>query len=163
MTTAEIAVAFAGFGGLAALLGRRRTRDDVRIDVMRLRAILEGSLVVGGSAILPVILLALDVGEEATWRISSGVYLTLSLILVSLWTMRIRRATRAGAMLDRRITGMFYVIAAVLLVILTINLFNLSASRLFPLYLASLYTLLFGMAVLFLRLVASLVASADHD
>jgi hypothetical protein len=163
MFTAEVAVAFAGFSGLAALLGRRRSRDDVRVDVMRLRAILEGSLVVAGAAVLPVFFFALGASEEATWRTSSALFLTASLLLVGVWTKRIRRAVQSAASFNRRVVGMFYGIAIVQGTLLGVNLLNLSESRLFPLYLISLYTLLFGMAVLFLRLVASLVAASQHD
>ncbi len=159
LATAEIGVAFAGFAGLAALLGRRHTMDDVRVDVMRLRAILEGSLSVAAAAILPLVLLSMQTADDVTWRLCSGVYLALSLLLVGVWTRRIRSATRAGVPFDRRIVWMFYSIAAIMTVLLGSNLLGLSQARLFSLYLTSLYIVLFGMALLFLRLVASLVAS----
>ncbi|MFQ5891124.1 MAG: hypothetical protein ACE5JR_13955 [Gemmatimonadota bacterium] len=163
LTTAEIAIAFAGFGGLAGLLGRHRTRDDVRIDVMRLRAILEGSLMVAGAAALPLVLSSYSEGSDSIWRVASGLFLLASLMLVGLWTKRIRAVVAAGVALDRRIVGMFYLIAVVMTGLLGLNLLNVSPGRLFPRYVSALYTQLFGMAILFLRLVASLVATAGHD
>lgn len=160
LATAQIAVAFAGFAGLAALLGRRQSKDDVRIDVMRLRAILEGSLSVVAVSVLPLILLSMGMTRSGTWRFCSGVYLAVSLALVIVWTSRIRGATRAGLPVNRRITGMFYGIAGLLTLLLGSNLFAFPETLMFAVYLASLYIVLLGMALLFLRLVASLITSA---
>jgi len=163
LTTVEVAVAFAGFGGLAALLGRRRTRDDARIDVMRLRAILEGSLLTGGAAALPVVLLAYGASERVVWRVASVLFLMCALLVVGAWTSRIRLALREGAAFQSGILSFFYGIAIAMTVLLIASLVA-GSGRSFAMYLSALYTILFGMAILFLRLVASLVgASAQGD
>ena len=68
-----------------------------------------------------------------------------------------------GVVLERRVLSLFYGISLVMTLLLTASLV-VASTRAFPLYLSALYTNLFGMAVLFLRLVASLVsASAPGD
>ena len=42
---AELAIALAGFASLVAIIGRRQARDDATMDAIRLRGMLESSLV----------------------------------------------------------------------------------------------------------------------
>ena len=56
LTIAELAVALAGFGGLAALIGKRPGAESARVDAGRLRAMLEHSLATMILAVFPVAL-----------------------------------------------------------------------------------------------------------
>ncbi len=71
LTTAEIAVAFAGFASLVTILGRRSSRVDPRIIAMRFRGMLTNSLLVVAFSMIPLLLFRYGLRETAVWRISS--------------------------------------------------------------------------------------------
>jgi hypothetical protein len=74
-TLAEVAVALAGFSGLLAGV-RHRTEQESRINVTRLRTIIETSLPVVALSLLPTLLNGLGMAEIAAFRISALVFLT---------------------------------------------------------------------------------------
>jgi len=53
LTIAEVAVAFVGFSSLVSLLGRRTSRDDPRLDAIRMRGLIESSLLVVAFSLTP--------------------------------------------------------------------------------------------------------------
>jgi len=73
-TLAEVAVALAGFSGLLAGI-RQRSERQSRINVTRLRTIVETSLSVLAFSLLPAILNGLGVSEVGAFRISAVSFL----------------------------------------------------------------------------------------
>ena len=66
-TIAELAVALAGFGSLAALIGRGRGSESAAVDAGRLRAMLERSLTAMILAVLPVSLGRFELPQHLVW------------------------------------------------------------------------------------------------
>jgi hypothetical protein len=81
LTIAEIAVTLAGFSALVAILGGRRGRSDPRMDVLRLRTMLEASLLVLAFALFPLIPTKLGAAPPLSWRISAGAFLVVDLVV----------------------------------------------------------------------------------
>ncbi len=71
LTTAELAVAFAGFASLVTILGRKYSRVDPRIVAMRFRGMLTNSLLVVPFSIIPLVLFRYGLSETVVWRLSS--------------------------------------------------------------------------------------------
>ena len=71
LTTAEVAVAFAGFASLVTILGRRSAQVDPRIIALRFRGMLTNSLLVVAFSMIPLVLFRYGLGEVVVWRLSS--------------------------------------------------------------------------------------------
>ncbi len=71
LTTAEVAVAFAGFASLVTILGRRSSQVDPRIVAMRFRGMLTNSLLVVAFSMIPLVLFRYGLRETVVWRLSS--------------------------------------------------------------------------------------------
>jgi hypothetical protein len=69
---AEVAVGFAGFASIVAVLGQRSARDHPELDAFRIRGLLECSLLVVIASLLPYAILRLGSGELPAWRLSSA-------------------------------------------------------------------------------------------
>ena len=74
-TVAEIAIAIAGFSGIAAVLGRRRDGEWAPVDVFRLRLLVRISFATVLFCFLPIILSSASVVPKLTWALSSGTWL----------------------------------------------------------------------------------------
>ena len=79
---AEVAVAFAGFASIVAVLGQRTTRDHPLIDAFRLRGLLECSLAVVAFSLLPYVLVRISPNELLAWRLSSGLFAVVGALLM---------------------------------------------------------------------------------
>ena len=88
LTIAEVAVAFAGFSTLASLIGKRTSRDDRRVDAMRLKNVVTSSLFVIGFAFLPVLLMDFIWPEKIVWIVSSLVAGICAIVLAVLGRRR---------------------------------------------------------------------------
>jgi hypothetical protein len=73
-TLAEVAVALAGFTGLLAGV-RGRSEQESRINITRVRTIVETSLPIMALSLLPTLLHGLGLGEIAAFRISALMFL----------------------------------------------------------------------------------------
>lgn len=71
LTIAEISIAFAGFASIVGVLGRRTSRDDPRLDGIRMQAMVVYSLLVVVFALLPV-LGATWSSSPSVWRLASA-------------------------------------------------------------------------------------------
>jgi hypothetical protein len=71
LTTAEVAVAFAGFASLVTILGRRSAQVDPRIIELRFRGMLTNSLLVIAFSLIPLVLFRYGLREMVVWRLSS--------------------------------------------------------------------------------------------
>jgi hypothetical protein len=92
-TLAEVAVALAGFTGLLAGV-RGRSEQESRINITRVRTIVETSLPIMALSLLPTLLSGLGLGETLAFRISALLYLA-GLIPLSLRGFR-RFRTASG-------------------------------------------------------------------
>ncbi len=90
---AEISVTIAGFAALVSVLARRTGDFDPNREGLRLIIALECSLFIAAFALFPIILHRFGVAVEATWRLSSLVYLLSDIVFALL----IARRTRAVA------------------------------------------------------------------
>ncbi len=86
---AEVAVAFAGFASIVAVLGQRSTRDHPLLDASRLRGLLECSLVVVAFSLFPYVATRFFVDDSVAWRLSSGLFAAVALrVTVGMLTRR---------------------------------------------------------------------------
>ena len=76
LTIAELAVALAGFGSLAALIGRRTGSESAAVDAGRLRAMLERSLTTMVVAVLPIALSNFALPDRVVWGVPSVLFAT---------------------------------------------------------------------------------------
>jgi hypothetical protein len=86
---AELAVALAGFASLVAIVGQRQSRDSPAVEALRLRSMLETSLLTGAACLIPLIAAKSDMPLSAVWRGSSGV-LMVGIALLFVHQMRLR-------------------------------------------------------------------------
>ncbi len=71
---AELAIALAGFASLVAVVGQRQGRGSRELDVSRLRGMLEFSLLVAGFALIPHIPHQAGMPEALVWQSCSGIF-----------------------------------------------------------------------------------------
>lgn len=74
LTIAELAVALAGFGSLAALIGKRPGGESAAVDAGRLRAMLERSLTAMLLAVLPVSLQHFELPTRLVWGVPAVLF-----------------------------------------------------------------------------------------
>ncbi len=74
-TVAEIAIAIAGFSGVAAVLGRRSDGEWAPLDVLRLRVLLLTSFAIVILCFLPIILISASIAPKMAWTLSSGTWM----------------------------------------------------------------------------------------
>ncbi len=120
LTTAEVAVAFAGFASLVTILGRRSSQVDPRIIALRFRGMLTNSLLVVAFSMIPLVLFRYGLSESVVWRLSS-VLLALAGGINFLALLRRGRSllTGAGPISSVRLaaTSGLFVLAEVILVL----------------------------------------------
>jgi hypothetical protein len=159
-TIAEVAVAFAGFASLVSVLGRRYSRDDPRLDALRLRAMLLSSLIVIGFSLFPFLPIWLGLSDAGVWRISSGAYFTANAVAVLLLARRSRQLARQGVH-EPPSLDLFYFLAevgiSILLILVVLGFFAEFASSF---YLAGLFVGLLESGITFFRVVSSLLAES---
>ncbi len=102
-TVAEIAIAIAGFSGIAAVLGRRSDGEWAPTDVLRLRLLLRASFAIVILCFLPIVLSSASVAPKMTWALSSGASLVWFCASGVFVIREARRITRfAGESIERR-------------------------------------------------------------
>ena len=105
-TIAEIAIAVAGFSGVAAVLGRRSQGEWTPLDVFRLRALLLSSFSIVVFCFLPIVLDLTALAPSQIWALSSGAWLTWIAFTFALRISQVRRATAGtGDPIERRYAG----------------------------------------------------------
>jgi len=157
LTSAEVAVTFAGFASLVALFGSRASRDGLHIDGNRLRTMVVCSLLVVALALFPFVPFRYGLPEAVVWRVSSG-----ALLLAVIWlTLRIARDYGAVRAADIRLGLFIRVLNSGLvfgpMALALFNLFGGSEASAPGNYLVGLLSLLALAGVQFARLIDSLV------
>jgi len=75
-TSAQIAVGLAGFTGVASVFGRDSSAVPHEVQSERLRAMIEAAQVAVVFALVPLLLLDLNLAEDVLWRVACGLFLT---------------------------------------------------------------------------------------
>ena len=153
---AELGIGLAGFAGLAAVVGRRG-RDTPQLDASRLRGALEFSFLVTGFALLPNLLREAGIPEPTVWRGCCAIF-AVSGAGLTLLKVRFLRSV-PGVSLSSA-WHLFWVSLSTLAVLALAA----AALDLVPLtfaYLWGLYVYLTLAALIFLRLVLSLLEGSS--
>jgi len=145
---AEVAIALAGFGGIAAGLGYRARGDWTRDDQVRLIGLALFGLAVAFACFLPV--LASSLGSEAPFRTASVIFLPIPTagFLFQIWFNR-RGVPPGYSKLASLLNFVALVSASAFLLIVV---FGRPAESAFGFYLAAVLATLAHTSVLFVRL-----------
>ena len=91
LTIAEVAIAIAGFSGLATIVAMSTSDNQKKIETYRFQGMLINSLLVVFFAFVPILIASFGVGDLDMWRLSSCVFVALigsRFAIVTLNTMR---------------------------------------------------------------------------
>jgi hypothetical protein len=149
---AQIAAAFAGFGGLAGLFAQRLTGDAAVLAAARLRAVIEWALIVVAFSLMPLVILGLEPDETGAWRVLSAA-LALSAVAHRLWVGPKLHDLPWGSRSYRAFTYLWLFGTALVLLANTLGLLAPAAA----IYLCGLLSYLLFAMLLFARLLQSLV------
>ena len=161
---AELAIALAGFASLVAILGRRHGRDNAALDAARLVGMLEYSLLAAAFALLPLVPFHAGLSENSTWRLCAVLFAASGAIHI---VFSLRRLSRIPSYPLGRGRG-FFVPNSTAWLVVTLGLLGSAVTFLLlsgigwlpkpeVAYLWALYAYLSVGALLFLRLVRSLL------
>src|SRR5437773_2964505 len=114
-TFALVSVAFAGFAGLAGALSEERSSEAIDIAAMRLRGVVEGSLIVVAFALLPLIVLDLASNDALAWQLLSIALALTQIIYVASIAKRARQLPLGGP--GWRVFSATWVLGGVLLLL----------------------------------------------
>ena len=153
-TIAEVSVAFAGFASLVTVLGQRHSGDDFEVNVVRLRGMLETSLIAVIFSLTPFLPREFGVSDVASWRLASAFFALTGSARLAVAFGR-GRASHANASLAQALV----LVQAVAIVLLASIAVGLVAERASGFYLIALFIYLSVSTFFFLRLVLSLVSS----
>jgi hypothetical protein len=154
---AEVAIALAGFGGIAAGLGYRARGTWSPDDQFRLMMLAGAALAVVFACFVPYV--AHQLGSPAPWRMASAILLLLpaSALLYGAWFLR--RGLPAGY---SRIASWVVVIAHILaLALLFPAALGYAGARESGFYVTAILLMLFQASLLFLRLLATSFRSSE--
>jgi hypothetical protein len=161
LTSAEVAVTFAGFASLVSIFGGRTSRDGAHIDRNRLRTMLVCSLAVAALCFVPFVPQQYGLAEATSWRLSSVALLAAILGLVARVARDYRAVREAGIRLSLgiRILNSGLLLGPLLLAIA--NVAGWSGTYTSGHYLVCLLALLALAGVQFARMIDSLVFGAS--
>lgn len=150
---AELAVALAGFTGVAVAFGSRDRGAWHPGDRLRLNFLLESSLMAGGLALLTLVLLYSFPGAESqTWAIGSILWATFMPWSLYSSRRRIQENQLKHGDIDQFANGMVFVIFGILILVQVGNVFFWNT---FAPLLGALCFNLAGAAMQFVRLIRS--------
>jgi hypothetical protein len=149
---AQIAAAFAGFGGLAGLFAQRLEGHAAALAAARLRAVIEWSLIVVAFALVPLVVLQFVPDESGAWRVLSAA-LALSAMAHRLWVGPKLHDLPWGSRSYRGFTYLWLFGTALLLLANTLGLLAPAVG----IYLCGLLSYLLFAMLLFARLLQSLI------
>ena len=162
LTIAEIAVAFAGFAGIASALGRRYSHFDPKVNSLRLHNMVDVALTVIIVALIPVLLIEIIVSERYLWMACSLISLIFGVLLF------FRTAERSKPI--RELEGYntqghqkLRVLGILLLVGFAIGIVGPLPEFSYALYLGSVLLLLLISGDHFLRVIPSLVYRETNE
>lgn len=156
LTISELSVAFAGFASLASILGQRFSKDDPRLDAGRLLNMLTVSLGITVLALVPFLPMLLEWSPRRVWGASGAV----GLATIALLSPKIIRRTAqmrqypgfnssANVVNHALFVGAFFGFLG--------SAFGIPSTNPFLAYFGSIVALLTSCAILFFRVIASLL------
>jgi hypothetical protein len=155
LTIAELAVALAGFGSLASLIGRQSGPESAAVDAGRLRGMLERSLTLMILSILPISLTRFELSSDIVWGVCGALFAVAAPLLFWLPIRRLRPLPEYQPGLAYKAGG--YTALAVTLALLISGLVGLLP--LIPAYGVALVVELSVAAGMFLRVASSIMSS----
>ena len=156
-TVAEIAIAIAGFSGVAAVLGRRSQGEWTPLDVLRLRMLLRISFSIVIFCFLPIVLLSASIAADSTWALSSAAWLAQFAVNAALFGREGRRIAKlAGESIERGRVVRLLLLGGGIAVLHVLNI--VAVREAWP-YLAALVASLTAPFAQFLRLMRSVLGS----
>jgi len=162
LVIAQLSVAFAGFASLASALGNRNRRDETRVDAGRLINMLVVGLCTAMLALVPFALTLFSSSENMVWRSSAATALGTMLLFAPGLAMRTRRMQRyAGFNIRSNVVN--FGLAAIAAFGFGFCAFGLPALRLSASYVAGLVALLLICAIVFFRVITSLLRPHAPD
>ncbi len=162
LTISELSVAFAGFASLASILGRRMSKDDPRLDAGRLLNMLTVSLSLTVLALVPFLPMLLEWSLRWTWGASGTVGVaTMAVVSPSI----VRRASQMRQYPGFNPTANFlnYTLAIAAVVGFLCSGFGIPPANPFVAYFGSIVALLALCAILFFRVITSLLHPSVPD
>ena len=149
---AQLAVALAGFTGVASMLRASQSSAQVRAQSERLRGMLEMALIVGGAALLPIVLDRAGIDEAIAWRIAATLFLVTAVPSTVLGIRRAIRVNRdAGTPERSNVRWTVFVIAMALSIVTALVSGIIGVMPMAAGYVVALYVLLVWSGVLFSR------------
>ena len=147
-------MALAGFGSLAALIGRRSGGEAAAVDAGRLRAMIEHSLAAMILAVLPVSLARFELPQHLAWGAPSVLFLVSATYLQLAPVRRMRRIPEYQPGLVYRLAGPLALVSIAGLLVTGL----LGRIPLQPAYGLALVVELSVAAAMFVRVASSLMA-----
>ena len=153
-TLAEVAVGFAGFASIAVLFRRRDRGEWSSYDALRYRAMLFNSLFACAFALLPTLVMPLQLQSSILWASCSGL-----LLVYVVWrsVSVFPSARRGGAPLNRVIP----ILAIVTILLQVANIVGIPLNRGPALYLLGVGALIFMAGYNFFHLVSVAAPRTD--
>jgi hypothetical protein len=154
-TIAELSVAFTGFTGVVAVLGRRSAAPWAPLEVFRFRVLLGASLAALLFSLLPFPLHYARLSEEATWRTGStlvAIHLATVAALDARSLAAVRREAGRQALLGLEAAVSF--VAVIVFSVQVLNAFGYFSTNPFAPYFGALLYYLLVSALNFVRLLA---------
>ena len=149
LTIAEIAIALAGFASLISVIARRQNDTSQASDSFRLHTMLEVAFRNAAFALLPLPFLQLAPSDPIVWRISSGLYIVIT---VGHFLLRLRPRDVLG---ERWLRVSMVILLSISVVVGLANVLGVGGSNAFSLYLANLLLGLCAAGLSFLAVAAS--------
>lgn len=141
LTTAEVAVAFAGFASVVTVFRRREHGGWVPQDVLRFQLMITASLSVVFFALLPFAIGFFGASEPGVWSYGSGA-LAVYLVLISVLVARRTLLLTTGTALNPYISWSFLASGTVVIALLALNAADVFLEReIGPYFLGLLYLL----------------------
>lgn len=162
LVIAQMSVAFAGFASLASALSARHQADETRVDAGRLINMLVISLSTAMLALLPFIPMMFGFAEPLAWRGSAVVAFGTLVLFAPGVLMRVRRMKQyAGFSIWTNVINI--ALSAIAATAFIFCVFGLPALQPSASYVAGLVALLLTCALVFFRVIASLLSPHTPD
>lgn len=162
LAISEVAIAFAGFTSIVAVLGRRGAGIWAAEDSLRLWLMIESSLATLFFSLVPFAFHHLGTENATIWMVSSGtmsVFLVVHMLIVG---PRLWRLARKGSWTTRRFEPFIGLLMLATLSVQTLNAAGIGFGRSFGAYLLGLILFLGLAAMHFVALMVG-IRSPDHS
>jgi hypothetical protein len=162
LTISELSVAFAGFASLASILGRRFSKDDPRLDAGRLLNMITVSLALTVLALLPFIPMLLDWSPRWVWG-ASGAMGLLAIALLNPAIIRRTALMKQYPGFNRSSNALNHLLFICAAIGFLSSAIGIPSTNPFLAYFGSMVSLLTCCAILFFRVIASLLQPGGPD